>query len=70
MARDVLKGDYDVCIPRRCSPDMRLDYHECADATELVCVLNDIAYNGFLLEKVILQPGERFVVLFRRNDFG
>lgn len=51
-------------------PDMRLDYHECAGTDDLVRVLNDIVADGFLLEKVIPQPEECFVVLFRRGDLG
>ena len=55
----------------RCNgPGMRLDYHECASVDDLVQVLNDIAADCFILEKVIPQPGECFVVLFRRHDFG
>lgn len=58
-------------VQARCNgPGMRLDYHECEGVESLVQVLNDIASSCFILEKVIPQPGDTFVVLFRRHDFG
>ena len=58
-------------VQARCNgPGMKLDYHECDSVEDLIQILNDIASSCFLLEKVIPQPDERFVVLFRRHDFG
>ena len=57
-------------IHRRGDSGMRLDYHECDSVDDLVRILNEIAGSCFILEKVIHQPGDSFVVLFRRHDFG
>lgn len=64
------RSAYDSAQAQCNGPGMRLDYHECEDVDALVCILNDIVHSGFLLEKIIPQPYGRFVVLFRRNDFG
>lgn len=66
----VPKAVRDTYMVRCNGPGMRLDYHECDGVDNLVQILNDIASSCFILEKVIPQPGECFVVLFRRHDFG
>ena len=66
----VRKEVRDTYMARCNGPGMRLDYHECEGVEELVRVLNDIVSSCFILEKVIPQPDECFVVLFRRHDFG
>ena len=67
---NITKSARDAHMARCNGPGMRLDYHECSSVEDLVRILNDIVSSGYILEKVIPQPDECFVVLFRRHDFG
>lgn len=60
----------DAAFARRSCPEMVLDYHECDSTEALVQVLNDLVENCFFLEKVIPQPGDTYIVLFRRRAYG
>lgn len=60
----------DAAFAHNNCPEMVLDYHECDSPESLVQVLNDLVENCFFLEKVIPQPGETYIVLFRRRAYG